>query len=88
MRGGGEPPPPWEDGRASGHPVRAGEGSTTRWRTAEQGGADAGGGERERREGGERVGREREREEGGADVDLCGGPRRRSTPVRGVLDLK
>ena len=58
MRGGGEPPPPWEDGRASGHPVRAGEGSTTRWRTAEQGGADAGGaGER-----GGREEREKERE--------------------------
>ncbi|KAG2619613.1 hypothetical protein PVAP13_3NG128301 [Panicum virgatum] len=63
LRRGGEPPPPWEDGRASGHPVRAGEGSTTRWRTAEQGGADAGRGERERggREEREWGGRERER---------------------------
>jgi len=62
LRQGGEPPPPWEDGRASGHPVRAGEGSTTRWRTAEQGGADAGGGR-------ERGGRE-EREWGGRESEF------------------
>jgi len=47
----------------------------------EEGGRrESGEGERERREG--------EREEGGADVDLRGSPRRRSTPVKGVLDLK